>query len=385
VIVIDIKSEKSTLYIPEYGESYEIWSGPPPSVESIIAKTGVDQIRSDQEFDEALSDLLGSCIFTAPGNVRLPSNVPLEHVDLSSLLRATGIARTIKTKDEISDLRIASSRTAQAIVRVWKDFAWHENMCETEVEALFQYHGAMLGCKYVSFLTICGSGPNSVYLHYSKNTGPVRKGDLILLDCGLFYNHYAGDITRTFPASGKFSAEQRLVYSSLLRGQIELCNMVKPGVDSKTLSNAMCEKVFEVLRDCGVVTKDAPFSNSLARLFCPHGLSHHIGVNVHDQCFHEAYQKSPIADDRSRLSVLKPGMVISIEPGIYFHSGRLQKITKNPQSDLPEFDIRRAFELADLVGGIRIEDDVLVTEDGSEILSRECPKTVEEIEALLRR
>ena len=100
---------------------------------------------------------------------------------------------------------------------------------EIEIEALFKYHGTRLGCSEVSFLTIAASGQNSVYLHNTSNSSPVNDGDLVLLDCGLFYKHYAGDITRTFPANGKFSQEQKLVYNSLLNKQIELCKNVKPG------------------------------------------------------------------------------------------------------------------------------------------------------------
>ena len=188
---------------------------------------------------------------------------------------------------------------------------------------------------------------------------------MILLDCGLFYQHYAGDITRTFPASGKFSDDQKLVYNALLAKQIELIEEVKPGVSMGALQMSMFDKVLQICKELKLVPESCT-DLSYARFFCPHGLSHHIGCNVHDQC-------------QSDGGVLQPDMVISIEPGIYFHEERLKK----EAADLPQLDMALAMRYAKSVGGIRIEDDVLVTPTGFDVLSKNCPKKVEEIEALM--
>jgi Xaa-Pro aminopeptidase len=230
-------------------------------------------------------------------------------------------------------------------------------------------------------VTIAGAGSNASYLHYQRNTEPIRPGDMILLDCGLFYRHYAGDITRTFPASGRFSQQQAKVYSALLSRQKMLCAAVRPGVEMWQLEAKMSEAVFDVLRDIGVVPKSAPFSAQVAGFFVPHGLSHHIGVNGHDYCLHPTPSKIPDANPMRRTGTLAPGMVISIEPGVYFHPTRIPGISRSRPFDI--VNERVALEYSRTVGGIRIEDDVLVTETGAEVLSANCPKEIAEIEAIL--
>jgi Xaa-Pro aminopeptidase len=255
-------------------------------------------------------------------------------------------------------------------------------MTELEIEAFFLYRGRQLGCRDVSFHPKVGSGVNTCLLHYDKNCAPIKQDDLILLDCGLFYHHYAGDITRCFPASGKFSGGQATVYEALLRKQKAMIALVRPGVTWQELNTAMLAMVFEVLREVGVVAADAPYTRELAEFFIPHALSHHIGCNVHDYCFHRD-RRSRIPDTHQRQWTLTPGHVISIEPGIYFHPRRLAALDASSHP-FCLVDMTVAAELSRTVGGIRIEDDVLVTETGSDVLSADCPKEIADIERLLR-
>jgi Xaa-Pro aminopeptidase len=201
----------------------------------------------------------------------------------------------------------------------------------------------------------------------------------VLLDGGLFWHHYAGDITRTFPASGKFTADQATVYRLLLAKQKLLIAEVKPGVTLMSLTQQMQTHVFDILKQIGVVRPDAEFVRAVAAFFVPHGISHHIGVSLHDYCYHK--EPSKIKDSLQRVRTLAPGMVISVEPGIYFHPDRIDMMGKDPPYDIVDVEVARTF--ARTVCGMRIEDDVVVTETGCEVLSANCPKEIEEIEALM--
>jgi Xaa-Pro aminopeptidase len=292
------------------------------------------------------------------------------------------MARTIKTADEITDLRIASQRTGKAIIGVLKWFKWHPNISERDASACFRYSGRLLGCPRLSFITIAAQGTNAAYLHYTLERDLIQQKNLVLLDCGLLYNGYSGDITRVFPASGRFSPEQRTVYNLLLEKQIQLIEMVKPGLCINDLNTALCQKIFEVVLALGLVPPGTEYSREIARVFCPHGISHHIGCNVHDLCGYKPKdQELRIQDLAASAKPFEPGMVISIEPGVYFHPKKLAALKAEPPCDV--IDIPKALEFAETVGGIRIEDDVLVTETGFENLSAICPKTIEEIEALM--
>lgn len=381
-IIIDITTGNSTLVTSGYDEHYQIWTGAIPSREEIINQTGVDNVIDIEDMVQYVNDLKPSKIYSTT----IPMNhFPLDrfpNLDQYTLLVATGICRRIKFPHEIEWLRKASQLTAETIKKVWSEVK--PGMGESDIEAIFQYHGSRLGCNRVSFLTIVASGQNSVYLHYSSNCGRVNDGDLVLLDCGLFYNHYAGDITRTFPANGKFSPEQKLVYDSLLKQQIELCNSAKTGSSISILNQLMMKSIFTVCQEVGVVPENTPFSYDIARLFCPHGVSHHIGCNVHDQTFFYFDQSQiDIVSDRKDNDTLRPNMIISVEPGIYFHKTRLEQSKDKDMYAAVNFD--RAFELAAKVGGIRIEDDVLITENGNEILSAWCPKDIASIEQIMNQ
>ena len=378
-IVIDVSAEVSVLFVPEFTKKYEIWNGPVPTVESIIEQTGVDAVMWTSELDGFLQQATLVLSTELPINVKLPEQTPIEN---SLLFDACCIARTQKTEKEIVALRRASELTGEAIKDMWKRWKWHEGATEMEVQATFEYAGRLRGCKDVSFLTIVGAGQHSCYLHYVENTGVINQDDLVLLDCGMFYQHYAGDITRTFPASGKFSPDQKLVYNLLLKKQMELIEWVAPGKTIVELEAEYRTKMAEIVVELGLFSRPVESVDrllTLSEFFFPHDVSHDIGVNVHDQCM--MCMEEPLEDDSpfGPMELLKPGMVISMEPGIYFHAARLEK----EAGDIPEVNMELAQRYARTVGGIRIEDDLLVTENGCDVLSKNCPKTVEEIEALM--
>jgi Xaa-Pro aminopeptidase len=376
-VIIDIATGGTIFLLPRYDPTFEIWNGLFPTPEEVISKTGVDNVDSMTNLQSIVDAIAPQIIYSTP----LPLSLTFPQIDRATLLSATGIARSIKTAPEIACLRAASTLTGRVICDLWRWFRWREGMTELEIEAFVEYRGRLLGCRDVSFQTKVGSGVNTCLLHYDRNCAPIGQNDLILLDCGLLYHHYAGDITRCFPASGKFGRHQATVYGALLRKQKAMIELVRPGVTWQELNDAMQKMIFDVLREVGVVAPDVVYAQRLAQFFIPHALSHHIGCNVHDYCFHRD-RRSRIPDTPQREWTLTPGQVISIEPGIYFHPRRLATLDTSVHP-FCLINMEVASELSRTVGGIRIEDDVLVTETGFDVLSADCPKEIQDIEALL--
>ncbi|KAH0789541.1 Clan MG, family M24, aminopeptidase P-like metallopeptidase [Histomonas meleagridis] len=373
-ITIDIESGHTILYIPSYDEHYEIWTGPIPTNQSIIDQTGVNEVRFTKQYLDDVMSYVQKKIKLYSSSA---SNKNSMKCDNEIFVQAAGMARIEKLPHEISNIRTAAEKTGKALVESMKNCK--PGLHEYDIETMFEYYGARLGCRNVSFKTIVGSGQHAVYLHYTANDGLIKDGDLVLVDCGLFENHYAGDITRTFPASGKFSPDQALVYNLLLEKQIELIRMVKPGLTFQQLNGEMFKSIMAILESLGIASSeglDKEKMLTVARLFCPHSLTHNVGCNVHDLVYNTTEK-----DKWKASTLLRPGMVITAEPGIYFHKVRLERERNNPNYACVNFD--KALHYADTVGGIRIEDDLLVTEDGSEVLSCNCPKTIEEIEKIM--
>jgi len=202
------------------------------------------------------------------------------------------------------------------------------------------------GAEYPAFPSIIGSGENSVILHYTSNRKRINDGDLIVIDIGAEYHNYCADITRTIPANGKFSPEQREIYEIVLKAQEETIRLVRPGVSFVELQLKASEIIADGLLKLGIIKS----KNEVNKYFM-HGVTHHLGLDVHD------------------IGIpgnLEPGMVITVEPGIYIPAGS--------ECDPKYWNI-----------GVRIEDDVLVTETGCVVLSSDAPKTIDEIERLMKR
>jgi Xaa-Pro aminopeptidase len=227
---------------------------------------------------------------------------------------------------------------------------------EHELEALINHAFRSRGGAGPGYSTIVGAGANATILHYIANASPIRDGDLVLIDAGCEYQHYTADVTRTWPASGRFSAAQRRVYEAVLATQKSAIAMVRPGITLDDIHDHCVQQLTAAMLELGLLTgtvedrvKDLGY-----RKFYMHGTSHWLGLDVHDV---GAYTR----DGKPRP--LEPGMVITVEPGLYISGSG---------SDTP----------AELRGiGVRIEDDVVVTETGHEVLTRACPKEVEEVEA----
>lgn len=254
-------------------------------------------------------------------------------LEISSTTELTQSFRQIKSADEIALIQKAIDITTLALKEAMKSM--QPGLIEYQIEAVIEYVFKFNGSHQLAFPSIVGSGPNSLELHYDKGIRKIEGGDMVVMDIGCEHNHYCADITRTIPANGIFTPEQKEIYNIVLEANQTVIDMLRPGFTMTKMDST----VRAVFRKYGY------------EKYIRHGCTHHLGLDVHDV--------------GARSQQFKSGMVITVEPGLYIP----------PNSDLAEayWNI-----------GIRIEDDVLITEDGHRVLSAACPKTVEEIETLMK-
>ncbi|MBQ1331831.1 MAG: aminopeptidase P family protein [Lachnospiraceae bacterium] len=245
-----------------------------------------------------------------------------------------GDIRRVKEPGELDLMREAIRITGLGIESILEHMGPGVN--EREIQAWFEFTIKTNGASDNAFAPIVAGGANSISLHYGTNNCDLADGDLLLVDLGAEYGYYNGDITRTFPVNGKFTEEQRYFYETVLEAQAAVIRTVKPGMHITETTKIAQETMFERCRARGI----AESMDDMKRLL-PHGVSHYLGLDTHD------------SGERTEL---QPGMVITVEPGIY----------------IPELGI-----------GIRIEDDVVITEDGCEVLSPQIIKQPDEIEAYM--
>ncbi len=207
--------------------------------------------------------------------------------------------------------------------------------------------------------------PDQTVLHYQENQRRCQQGELLLIDVGAEYNHYAADITRTVPVSGRFTPPQEDIYRIVLEAQKTAISSVRPGSSLAEIHQVASQVIKDGLFHLGLVTD---VSGDQYRVFFPHGTSHWVGMSVHDV--------------GSEMEKFRPGMVLTVEPGVYIREDSLDRLVQRGlhQSDVEH--IRPVLEKYSNIG-VRLEDDLLVTESGCEVLSGEAPKAVEEIERLM--
>lgn len=274
--------------------------------------------------------------------VELPL-VPYNY-NLSALRRIMAELREIKTAEEVGLIKKAVRISAQGQREVMK--ALHPDMTEREVQGIHQLVFKKYGAAHEGYPSIVGAGGNACVLHYITNDKTEIDNQLILMDLGAEYQGYTADVTRTIPVTGKFSEAQRELYEIVYASQQAGINAAQVGADFKTITKACYDVVKKGLMDLGLIEKPEDF-----RRYLPHGVAHHIGLDVHDPGLYEK---------------LAENMIITVEPGIY--------VPKNSPCDPKYWDI-----------GIRIEDDVLITNEGPVTLSDEAPRAWQEIESLMAK
>jgi Xaa-Pro aminopeptidase len=362
------------MFVRKREREREIWDGFRLGVERAQERLGCDEAHAWEEFEERLPRLL-------EGRNRLVYSLGLdEDVDkivIRSVRRIQHLARRgkraprsihdplmdlhemrlIKRGAEVDLLRHAVAVSAQGHLRAMR--VTRPGMREFELQAEIEYVFKRAGARAPGYTSIVGAGANACVLHHVENRGVLREGELVLVDAGAEVGWYTGDITRTWPVSGRFDGHQRELYDLVLRAQMDVIRMVRPGVPYNQLHDRSVRTLTEGMLDLGILegSFDEAIEQKTYRKWFMHGTGHWLGIDVHDV---GAY-----AFDGEPGRPLEPGMVFTVEPGLYFHAD---------EEGCP--DRFRGM-------GIRIEDDILVTEDGCEVLSRDVPKEPEEIEAIV--
>lgn len=345
---------QETLFIPRDNGILAKWVGANMTVEEAEEITGMTDIRPI----DAFTDDFAQMVFR---NNIAKIYLDLEHREWDDVLTPAlrfakelrekypamavgdlypifGDLRLIKEPYELEKMRKAMDITRMGVEAMMANA--RPGMMEYEIEAHFDFTLMQHGAREKAFQTIAAAGERGTILHYTKNNGQTKDGDLLLVDCGAQVDWYNGDISRTFPVNGKFTERQKLVYNIVLGGQQKVIDAIRPGQPFSRLNEILEEHYLEALKEIGLVKTMADVAK-----YYYHGVSHYLGAETHDI-------------GRYTERVLHPGMVLTVEPGLY----------------IEEWGI-----------GIRIEDDAMVTEDGCEIMTKDMIKTVEEIEAFMAK
>lgn len=288
--------------------------------------------------------------------------------------------RLIKSLMEIELLRKAINITCDAHIEAMK--AAQPGMYEYELEAIIEYIYRRNGAEYPGFPSIIGSGPNSTVLHYEANNRQTKDGEVIVMDIGAEYHYYTADVTRTIPVNGRFSKEQKDIYQLVLDAQQAGIDMAAPGVGLGEIGRKIAEVIKNGLFQLGLITDINSFWQF--RMWYMHGPSHWLGIDVHD--VGDAGYMSPGG------RMLEPGMVFTIEPGIYISENAMDNLSlmagrmRISEQETTSFieKVKPVFEKYINIG-VRIEDDILITETGHEVLSAKVPRSIDEVEKLMQQ
>lgn len=364
--------ERVVMFVRPRDPETEIWDGRRAGVEGACQRYGADRAYPAGELAKRLPELLANCdelyyslgldpafdaiigrvIAGLRSSERKGRRSPRALVDPRTVLHEM---RLRKDADEQQLMRRAAEISAEAHVEAMK--AAQPGVTEYQLEALINYTFRRQGGTGPGYNTIVGSGENATILHYIDNDRTLEPGDLVLIDAGCEYRSYTADITRTFPVSGRFSEAQRRVYEIVLEAQESAIAMTRPGITIDDIHEHCVQRLTEGMIDLGLLAGTARerIDDGAYKRFYMHRTSHWLGMDVHDV---GAYTRDGVARP------LEPGMVITIEPGLY--------IAADAEGVAAEY---RGI-------GVRIEDDILITDAGHENLTAAAPKRVTDLEAL---
>ncbi len=317
-----------------------------------ILLEGVQTLYSDLGKVEKFDKKIMSWVKTVKKKSRTGIIAPSEFLSLSEPLHEM---RLFKSKDEIEKMQKAADIASMAHIKAMQCCVpgVKEFQLQAEIEYVFNKHGCT-----TAYPSIVGAGENSCILHYIENDTTIKSGDMVLIDAGAEYDCFASDITRTFPANGQFNQYQKAIYKIVLKAQIAAIDKVKPGNRWDAPHMAAVRVISKGLKELGLLKGDIKqiIKDQTYRKFYMHNTGHWLGMDVHDVGDYKIDKK---------WREFKPGMVLTVEPGIYIAS-KTKGVAKH------WWNI-----------GVRIEDDILVTRSGNKVLSHKAPKAIEEIEALV--
>ena len=363
---------KTILFVQKKVPEMELWTGTRLGVDAAKERFDVDEVFSSDTYEEQLKLLLAEHslmyfdlfsedkVYTTLKSVAKEMlhmrSVTISPRTFSDITKLTQEMRLIKSSDEVACIRKALSITETAHHHAMK--CCSVGMREYELQAEYEYMFKKSGAYSDAYTTIIAGGNNANTLHYIKNDETLKNGDLVLVDAGCEYGFYASDITRTYPVNGTFSPAQKELYEMILEVQLKIIKAIKPNGSKKALQ-ALSERLLtEGMVSLGILDGHVKtiMDEKVHKKYYPHGIGHWMGIDVHDPC--------PYSDENGEEILFAPGMVLTIEPGIY----------------LPEDDMNVPKKYRGI--GIRIEDDILVTKEGCDNLSSGIAKTVDEIESI---
>ena len=371
ILVLIKEKDRAVLFSEPDDPKVSRWIG--PRLGDSVLQNGMDERHDLDKWTAMLPELMlnqQQVYFSFGYNHRLDHQVlkALETVRQKQRHAVHAFEKFIEIKPLIAELRVIKSEEELALMAYAGEVSGraHKTLMqkckpdifEYQLEASFVADCMDAGCRAMAYPPIVAAGANACTLHYTRNQDKFADGQLVLVDAGGEYEHYAADITRTFPVNGRFSPEQRTVYEIVLKAQNEALALIKPGVLWTDIQNLIVKTMLQGLLDAGIIKGSVEewISSKRYHAFYMHGSGHWLGLDVHDA---GSYMGSGL----SRL--LQPNMVLTVEPGLYF------------SPDCAEVEERwRGI-------GVRIEDDVVVTETGNRCLTSNAPKTVEEIEACM--
>jgi len=392
---VELATGAATLFAPRLPEEYAVWMGRIPTPAELALKYGVESVLYVDELPAALGTapvvhLLSGANSDSGASAKPASFAGLEGLpcELGVLHAALVACRSVKTAGELRLLRYVCALSSEAHISVMRQA--RPGMLEYQLESLFQHHCYMWGgARHVGYTSICACGPNAATLHYGHAGAPndreLLASDIALLDMGAEYCCYGADITRSFPVSGTFSPDQALIYNAVLAAQDAVFAAIQPGVEWADMHRLAEKVILAALTAAGLLqgSAEAQAAAQLGAVFMPHGLGHMLGIDTHDVggfINGRARLEGPGISKLRMNRVLEPGMVVTVEPGCYFIKPLLDAAKVNPaQAGLLCLDVLARFED---FGGVRLEDDVVVTATGMENLTN-CPRTTAEVEAVM--
>lgn len=357
----------STLFMRKKDPHSELWDGPRTGVEASVPLFGVEQSLPVEEFERFFVSFVNenkrSMIWYDSANV-IQSEL---HRKLTHLIKIADNQMFTCPKPMIHQMRLIKSKAEIDLMQKSCDIASdaisktisisRPGMSEHELFATMDYESRINGAEFLAYPPVVASGENACTIHYIKNNQIIKDGDMVLMDAGCEYHGYTSDITRTWPTNGTFSPQQRILYEIILEVQKEMILKMRERPSLDQVFQDMCSMLGKRLQEINLIPKHFGGEKVIAAAYnyCPHHVSHYLGMDVHD------------TGTVSRSVKVQPGMVVTVEPGIY--------VSPKNQFAPPEFHNL----------GIRIEDDVLIQEGEPLVLSRRCPKEIEHVEALAKK
>ncbi|WP_441001237.1 aminopeptidase P family protein [Fodinibius sp. SL11] len=384
-LVLDLKNQDYHLFAPKRDAQYAVWHGRVKTKDHLQDEYQPDHLHYESKLPQVLKDIDPDKIYCLNQEQsefieQFERELP---IDLETLEDALTHCRVFKTGWELDQMREAARVNNIAHTAVLE--ALEPGKYEHEMKAVFDYHQIKNGLMQDAYNGIFAAGENSAILHYVENNREIKDGDLFLIDAGFECNGYSSDFTRTYPANGAFTDSQAEIYEAVLEAQKQVIEASEPDVKMEDLHILAARVMMQGLKDANIVkgSIDDIMEEDIFALFFPHGLGHFLGLDTHDV---GGYPKGVERIDRPGIKFLRtrrtlqPGMVLTIEPGLYFVPALLEPALEDDTAS-KFLNASKLKEMMDL-GGVRIEDNIIVTDDGYENMT-DVPKERADIEQVM--